>query len=80
MDLGPQNSRGFRALKVWLALQHAGREGYVRMIGEDIALAGHLRDTIVAHPALEAFTQGLGIVTFRYVPDDGGCGGGRLAE
>lgn len=70
VDLGPQNSRGFRALKVWLALQHAGREGYVRMIGDDIALAAHLRDAIVAHPALELFTQGLSIVTFRYVPDD----------
>src|SRR4029078_9082083 len=24
VDYGPQNSRGFRALKVWLALRHAG--------------------------------------------------------
>ena len=31
-DLGPQNSRGFRALKVWLALQEAGRAGYEQMI------------------------------------------------
>jgi aromatic-L-amino-acid decarboxylase len=29
-DFGPQNSRGFRALKVWLALQQVGREGYVQ--------------------------------------------------
>ena len=28
VDYGPQNSRGFRALKVWLALQHAGAAGY----------------------------------------------------
>ena len=28
VDYGPQNSRGFRALKVWLALQHIGRAGY----------------------------------------------------
>jgi glutamate/tyrosine decarboxylase-like PLP-dependent enzyme len=27
VDVGPQNSRGFRALKVWLALRLVGREG-----------------------------------------------------
>ena len=29
---GPQNSRGFRALKVWLCLKHVGRAGYEKMI------------------------------------------------
>ena len=28
-EYGPQNSRGFRALKVWLGLKTAGRDGYV---------------------------------------------------
>ena len=28
VDYGPQNSRGFRALKVWLALKHVGADGY----------------------------------------------------
>ena len=28
-DYGPQNSRGFRALKVWLGLRHVGRDGYL---------------------------------------------------
>src|SRR3954463_7253066 len=32
-DYGPQNSRGFRALKVWLALRQVGRAGYLKMIG-----------------------------------------------
>src|SRR5581483_8543663 len=32
VDYGPQNSRGFRALKVWLMLQQIGREGYIRTI------------------------------------------------
>jgi hypothetical protein len=30
VDYGPQNSRGFRALKVWLALRHVGAAGYRR--------------------------------------------------
>ena len=36
VDYGPQNSRGFRALKVWLALRHVGAAGYRRMIADDI--------------------------------------------
>jgi glutamate/tyrosine decarboxylase-like PLP-dependent enzyme len=70
VDYGPQNSRGFRALKVWLALQHAGRTGYVRMIADDIRLSERLHALVSAHPELEPCTQGLSITTFRYVPTD----------
>jgi glutamate/tyrosine decarboxylase-like PLP-dependent enzyme len=70
VDFGPQNSRGFRALKVWLALQQVGREGYVRMIGDDIRLSERLHARVREHPELEAFTQALSITTFRYVPAD----------
>ena len=38
-DFGPQNSRGFRALKIWLAFQQAGRSGFRQTIADDIALA-----------------------------------------
>jgi glutamate/tyrosine decarboxylase-like PLP-dependent enzyme len=67
---GPQNSRGFRALKVWLALRQVGREGYAHMIGDDIRLAAHLHRLVAAHPELQAVTHGLSITTFRYVPAD----------
>ena len=69
-ELGPQNSRGFRALKVWLSLQQAGREGYVQMIRDDIAYAEAMYRAVERHPELEAFTLGLSIATFRYIPAD----------
>ncbi len=65
---GPQNSRGFRALKVWMALRAAGREGMRRMIADDIALARALYRKVQGHDELEALTHGLSITTFRYVP------------
>ena len=70
LDYGPQNSRGFRALKVWLALRQVGREGYVQMISDDIRLAQELYQRVSTHEALQAFTQDLSITTFRYVPPD----------
>jgi len=69
-EYGPQNSRGFRALKVWLALRQVGRAGYAEMISDDIQLAQELHRLVDAHPELQAFTQGLSITTFRYVPPD----------
>ncbi|HSK11470.1 MAG TPA: aminotransferase class V-fold PLP-dependent enzyme [Vicinamibacterales bacterium] len=70
LDLGPQNSRGFRALKVWLALQQAGRNGCARMIADDMALSRRLHARVASHPDLEAVTQALSISTFRFVPPD----------
>ncbi|MGD9903331.1 MAG: aspartate aminotransferase family protein [Vicinamibacterales bacterium] len=70
LDFGPQNSRGFKALKVWLALRHAGAAGYRAMIGDDIRLARTLADAVTRHPDLELTSQGLSITTFRYVPPD----------
>jgi aromatic-L-amino-acid/L-tryptophan decarboxylase len=70
LDYGPQNSRGFRALKVWLALQHVGRKGYEQMLSDDIQLSKELYKFVEEKPELEAFTQSLSITTFRYVPVD----------
>jgi glutamate/tyrosine decarboxylase-like PLP-dependent enzyme len=70
VDFGMQNSRGFRALKVWLMLQHAGAAGYRAMIGEDMRLSRALAGEVAKHPELELLTQSLSIATFRYVPHD----------
>jgi glutamate/tyrosine decarboxylase-like PLP-dependent enzyme len=70
VDYGPQNSRGFRALKVWLALQHAGAGGYRKMLADDVRLSKAMADIVGRHPELELFTQSLSITTFRFVPVD----------
>ncbi|KAB1153751.1 pyridoxal phosphate-dependent decarboxylase family protein [Flavobacterium luteum] len=67
-EFGFQNSRGFRALKVWMALQQVGKKGYIEMIGEDIALAQLLFEEANKHQELEAVSQNLSITTFQYVP------------
>jgi glutamate/tyrosine decarboxylase-like PLP-dependent enzyme len=69
-DLGPLNSRGFRALKVWLSLQQVGRNGYAQMISDDISLSRKLFEQVKLYPELEPLTQSLSIATFRFVPAD----------
>ena len=68
VDYGPQNSRGFRALKVWLALQLLGRRGYVESMSEDMRLSRKLAAVLGERPEFETLTQSLSITTFRYVP------------
>jgi glutamate/tyrosine decarboxylase-like PLP-dependent enzyme len=69
-DRGLQNSRGFRALKVWLALRQVGRAGALGMIADDIELACHLDARVREHPEFEALSRQLSITTFRYVPPE----------
>jgi glutamate/tyrosine decarboxylase-like PLP-dependent enzyme len=69
-EWGPQNSRGFRALKVWLAFRQIGRAGYTKLIADDIALARRLYEKVDAHPELETLTCALSITAFRYVPPE----------
>ena len=70
VDYGPQNSRGFRALKVWLAMRQVGATGYRRMIADDIRLSQAMAEAVSRHAELELTTQELSITTFRYVPRD----------
>jgi aromatic-L-amino-acid decarboxylase len=70
VDFGPQNSRGFRALKVWLGLQQVGRDGYEQMLGDDVRLAELLQAEAESHPRLQTGPSGLSIATFRFVPED----------
>ncbi len=68
-EFGIQQTRGFRALKLWMALKYHGSEGYRKLIDHDIALAAHLAQRVDASAELECFKpQSLSIVCFRYAP------------
>jgi glutamate/tyrosine decarboxylase-like PLP-dependent enzyme len=71
-EYGFQQTRGFRALKVWMALKHHGTDGYRRAIDHDIELALQLAEAVRGQSDFELFEpQGLSIVCFRFVPRDG---------
>lgn len=68
-EYGPEQTRPFRALKVWAALRYFGVEGYREVIEHDLALARHLAacvrgadDFVLWEPT------GLSIVCFRVSP------------
>jgi glutamate/tyrosine decarboxylase-like PLP-dependent enzyme len=66
---GPQFSRSFWALKVWVSLLAHGRRAYARRISHDAALARYLGARAEERPEFElAAPVGLSICCFRYVP------------
>jgi glutamate/tyrosine decarboxylase-like PLP-dependent enzyme len=68
-EYGIQQTRGFRALKLWMTLQHLGRDGVRDLIARHLALAQHLAGLVDAAPDLERLGHvELSIVCFRYVP------------
>lgn len=68
-EYGIQQTRGFRALKVWMALRYHGLSGYREAIERNIMLAGFLASMLSADGDFEVFEpQSLSVVCFRYVP------------
>ncbi len=68
-EYGSEQTRPFRALKVWMALRYFGTTGYASLIAHDIAMARRLAELVRATPAFELWEpQGLSIVCFRAVP------------
>lgn len=77
---GPQFSRGFQGLKVWVSLLAHGTDAYGRRIAHDVALAKYLRDEAERRPDFEVMAPTiLSITCFRYVPEDLGDVEGREA-
>ncbi len=67
--LGPQFSRGFAALKIWLSLLAHGRTAYARRIAHDVALAKYLDARVRERDDLQSMAKvTLSIACFRYVP------------
>ncbi|MEV4744119.1 pyridoxal-dependent decarboxylase [Streptomyces sp. NPDC049555] len=70
-DYGPQQSRGLRALKLWLSLKTFGAAAFRRAIEQGADLAEYAAGLVGAHPELELVTPpSLAILTFRYRPRD----------
>ncbi len=68
-DYGPELSRRFRALKIWLAFKYHGAGEFARAIENDLENARRLAAKVRAARRLELLSAGdLGIICFRYVP------------
>ena len=66
-DLGPELSRGFRALKTWFTIKVYGTEKLGQVISNTCALAQYLKQRIELSPQLELLAPvELNIVCFRY--------------
>lgn len=68
-EYGFQQTRGFRALKVWMALKFHGVDGYTASIERDLALADWLAERVRQCGDLQLMAEpSLSIVCFRFAP------------
>lgn len=68
-EYGLQTSRGFGALKVWMALMEHGTAKFGRLIDQNIAQARYLADLVRDNPPLELMLEPeLNIVCLSYAP------------
>jgi glutamate/tyrosine decarboxylase-like PLP-dependent enzyme len=70
-ELGFEQTRGFRALKVWMSLKNLGVDGYRALIEHDLDMAARLAARVEAERDLELIATGLSVVCFRYAPPYG---------
>ncbi|MEU7874067.1 pyridoxal-dependent decarboxylase [Dactylosporangium sp. NPDC049140] len=78
-EYGFEQTRPFRALKVWMLLKHLGVRGYRELIEHDLAVADRIAAAVAAAPELQLLARGLSVVCFRCRPP-GGPGGEELDE
>jgi glutamate/tyrosine decarboxylase-like PLP-dependent enzyme len=69
-EYGPQMSRAFRALKVWMVLRSFGADGLREMLAKSLRLARHLHGMVGEHPDFEVLHEPrLYVYSFRYLPN-----------
>ena len=70
-EFGPQLSRGFRALKLWMSLKYYGMDGYRTLLRQSVSSAEHLDALVRTHEDFTAVQEpNLFIYSFHYVPQD----------
>ncbi len=70
-EFGPQMSRGFRALKLWMTLKHYGVAGYRALLRSGVNCAEHLDSLVRDHDDFATVQEpNLFIYSFRYIPAD----------
>jgi len=70
LEYGPQMSRAFRALKVWMVLRFLGAAGLRAMLSKNLELAQRLHRLVADHPDFEVLHEPvLYLYSFRYVPN-----------
>ncbi len=72
-EYGPEQTRPFRALRVWATMSHLGRDGIHRLVDTTVQLAHALAAMINAAEDFELLAPvGTSIVAFRYRPANPG--------
>jgi glutamate/tyrosine decarboxylase-like PLP-dependent enzyme len=67
-DRGPQLSRGFKALKIWMGLKSTGADRLGRLMLQNVEQARFLAELVRGHEELELVATGpLNLVCFRYL-------------
>ncbi len=75
-DRGIEQTRGFKALRVWMQLSVHGLEKHGRLIEQNMEQAAHLEQLVREHPELElAAPRTANIVCFRYQPAESATDG-----
>ena len=71
LEYGPEMSRAFRALKLWMVLRLLGANGLREILAKNLDLTRLLHSLVSEHPDFEVLHQPtLYLYCFRYVPND----------